>query len=121
MLRIMSLPISIMKKLMGGNMDFSLEEKVIGTWIDGKPLYSKGFIINGNLSAGMTIDIENCNEIISSFGTVLYSTSNQQCLFPYGVAGNYCEFYLINDKIQFNCSANWHDAKFVVLYTKKDD
>ena len=40
--------------LFSGEQNFSLEEQRIGTWIDGKPLYRKTFILDPNISAATT-------------------------------------------------------------------
>jgi len=60
MLRIMSYPISILKNIIGGSMDFSLDEKKVGTWIDGKPVYQKtfNFVSNNGLKLTSTNDIK---------------------------------------------------------------
>lgn len=52
---------------------YSTDEQVIGTWIDGKPLYQKTIIWQGNLPAGQTqIDpqISNIDAMIELKGTV---------------------------------------------------
>ena len=48
--------------VMGDN--YSTEEQVVGTWIDGKPLYRKVVIID-NPSNKMTFSIANIDEAIN--------------------------------------------------------
>ena len=61
-------------KLSGNSgMDFSTEEQVVGTWIDGKPVYAKTVVVeNDSNSTLLTLNhgIENLNEIIDVRGSV---------------------------------------------------
>jgi len=93
MLRIMSHPIEIMKLLVGSDMDFSLEEKKVGTWIDGKPIYSKTF---ADLSMTTTkywinlVDISDLNidNIVHSFGQSKFTNDNgSNAWYPLGSHG----------------------------------
>lgn len=71
-------------------MNFSTDEKVIGTWIDGKPLYQKT-VDCGSLPANSTKDvphnISNIDKIVCSYGTCV--NSNDKTLpLPYVNNGN---------------------------------
>lgn len=74
---------------------YSTDEKVIGRWIDGKPLYQKTFKIGAltnytsdwtqttNIAIGASVD-----EFVCSYG-VLYSTNKEWCAsIPYSVNNN---------------------------------
>lgn len=123
MLRIMSLPISIMKKLMGGNMDFSLEEKVVGTWIDGKPLYQCAF--QGNIANGLVLDdsgtIEN---LICQFGYCNYNSTYPSHILPLISSENLCMIDVSNTKNLVIRNNGWGAGTpfvFVCMYTKTTD
>lgn len=47
-----------------GGHDYSTTEQVVGTWIDGKPIYEKSYpITNANISTGWNILINNVSDI----------------------------------------------------------
>ena len=50
---------------------YSTEEKRIGTWVDGKPLYRKTIIYTGSMSANVQIahNISNFGELVNYFGS----------------------------------------------------
>lgn len=80
---------------------YSTEEKVIGTWINGKPLYRKVF--TGNVTTKqLVIDsgIENLDEIIYFGGTLKVSVDGQYRPLPmYGSDTN-------RNALEYNTSAN---------------
>lgn len=53
--------------------EFSTKEKIIGTWIDGKTLYSKTFSFNNTFSAGYPIEKEHN---ISNVSTIYIDTAH---------------------------------------------
>ena len=76
--------------------NYSTEEKIVGTWIDGKPIYEKTFLFSSQITASgntwiaTNIDNTNIKKIINSFGL---SISN---VFPIAMSiGN------ANDGLQF--------------------
>ena len=52
--------------------NYSTNEQVIGTWINGKPLYRKVAVID-NPYHGMTFSIDNIDEPINASWTQVYS------------------------------------------------
>lgn len=86
MLRIMSHPIEIMKLLVGGDMDFSLEEKKVGTWIDGKPVYQRTWEITTTNGLKLT-DTGDIKKLIHHFGEFYYDNSHQSHSFPWNASG----------------------------------
>jgi len=57
-------PISI-----GNDTDYSTEEKIIGTWIDGKPLYQKTFVQSISVAVGDTTYVGDLSGLDIDFGT----------------------------------------------------
>lgn len=54
---------------------YSTEERVVGTWIDGKPIYQKAIVLESNTSHGETIPIANIDYLID-FGGICYGASS---------------------------------------------
>lgn len=77
---------------------YSLEEQVIGRWIDGKPLYRKTFInltpttVNSNILDVSYLDIDTCVKTYGILGDTidipLYVSSWGYGIFCYRLAGN---------------------------------
>ena len=78
-------------KFMGG-INFSTEEQVVGTWIDGKPLYQKtvscGALPN-NTTKDVNHGIANIDQYVSVFG-IFWDTSGtgESAMMPFGTPGN---------------------------------
>lgn len=70
----------------GGSVNYSLNEQVIGTWIDGKPLYQKtvNFGAMPALGSSKTVNhgISDINEVVSAMFTVKRSGSIQYRTLP---------------------------------------
>lgn len=68
---------------------YSTEERVIGTWIDGKPLYRRTFITTSpnelNKSTVLSITVDNAKEIINLSGFITIKGSAAR--YPLNVAG----------------------------------
>lgn len=86
--------------------NYSTEEQVIGTWIDGKPLYQKTYQFNGSLGrtytvldADLTKDEVRCtaSSFIISGSSIIFSTNilnNSSCTIGYNPSvGLYLENY----------------------------
>jgi len=58
----------------GSSLNYSTEEQVVGTWIDGRPVYQKTYVVNGiNAASGhFTIDEQ---DYIYFFGVAKVQTS----------------------------------------------
>ena len=125
--------------LVAGGVEYSTEEKVIGTWIDGKPLYQKtvncGELPNAsvkNVDSGLTnVTITNMYGIAINTAA---SDSDALVSFPlprpvmvasadpnrlYGVDITYRK----NNKIRFTTGNNWsgYNAYVTLQYTKTTD
>lgn len=109
MLRLMSLPISIMKNLIGGSMNFSLEEQKVGTWIDGKPLYQitiEGTTSNLKSTAPVhegTLENLNIKQVYGIDGVVITNGNSVQHI-------NYCNAAQQSIQIYYNGSAKQIDC-----------
>lgn len=97
--------------------NYSTEEQVIGTWIDGKPIYERVFDVNVTVAGNevwfpvVTIDnIKWCLDI-----KLYYDT---------GMRGNYEEMSVSNNYVQVWCSnscAGRNIRQVIVQYTKTTD
>lgn len=101
---------------------YSTEEKVIGKWIDGKPLYQKTFYIESGLSNGMTIATIPNIKIRKMCGTSKYRNGDYYP-FPFTNAP-YSECwvrYAPNGNITLVLSDSFSDLSFTIEYTKTTD
>lgn len=109
--------------------DYSTDEKVIGTWIDGKPLYQKTF--TGTLSLNndqmnVAHGISNISSCIFREGYVAAGGSNDE-FTPLGFANTgsaVANAYVDKTNICFRCSSSYYNGKpyYITLrYTKTTD
>ena len=113
----------------GTGTDYSTEEQIIGTWIDGKPLYQKTFETTTPANNTDTLIVElpsNC--IARSFdGYILQDGYNRMPLNAYYSSAEFvCTYMQFNpdNGIRMKCeSAQWRSctAVITVLYTKTTD
>ena len=101
--------------------EYSTEEKVVGKWIDGKPIYEKVFEI-GAKSSNYTFTIKNLDKIINYTGNCIISSYNRP--IPYNQI-QYSNFLIINDykdgNVQLTTSLSYTDCFLVIQYTKTTD
>lgn len=113
---------------------YSTEETRIGTWIDGKPLYRKGFEFSATVTSSFSVfystpEIENVNNIIfyrGWFGFPGESLSfnipvTQLKTKPFGIDG-----YWFGDTKKFNLFGSWEsladiNGVLILEYTKTTD
>ena len=101
---------------------YSTEEREIGVWTDGKPLYEKtvnfGAIPN-NTSKSVAHNISNLDKVVS-FDGVMFSSDSFETV-PSGENSNFR--LLVNDtNVRITTSANWNDwsdSYITIRYTKK--
>lgn len=110
---------------------YSIEEREVGVWIDGKPLYQKTVIKDSNFVSGanqIAHNISNVGEIISNESTLYYN--NGDCVHLPAITLNssgwtaktrdfgdtYFYLDLGNDMLSYVASAS-----FTLLYTKTTD
>ena len=102
--------------------NYSTNEQVIGTWIDGKPIYRKVVIID-NPSNGKTFSIANIDEPINIIWKQVYSPN--KLVFSYGDNGSSCSvigFNTTSKNFEINISGGF-SGKIVAIveYTKTTD
>lgn len=111
---------------------YSTTEQVIGTWIDGKPLYEKTFqdvlpiIINGtNSSKSIDVSSLNISKVINNNAMVITSGGNYDLPYSYNDGyGGKCYYNLNNNSITVIAnSGNMSESQFFVTiqYTKTTD
>lgn len=103
---------------------YSTEETVIGTWVDGKPIYRKVIIINNPNIGTSTYNIQelNIDELIHSDGNEKNANSNYHIPIMYYINYNQGNWYWINQGI-LEYTINWEatSIKFTLEYTKTID
>ena len=84
----------------GSNLDvYSTEEQVVGTWINGKPIYRKSYELSTGSSAGGTqyydIGAENIGLVTSVHGTCYWGSGNDgSTMIPFRNSDNdYCKLW----------------------------
>lgn len=101
--------------------EYSTEEKVVGKWIDGKPIYEKTFEI-GAKSSNYTFTIENLDKIINYTGNCIISSYSR--IIPF-IQTQYNNFVIINDYkdgiVTLATNLSYTDCILVIQYTKTTD
>lgn len=116
-------------ELLQQNHNYSTSEQVVGTWIDGKPLYRK--IITGTTTAGNNLDISK-NSISANidkfvyFGGVTIQPNNNISVIPYFAAETdrtsiYYADSISAIRIRAGSSYGYGDVFVIVEYTKSTD
>lgn len=101
--------------------EYSTEEKIVGKWIDGKPIYEKVFEI-GSKSSAYTFTIENLDKIIDYTGNCIISDYSR--IIPF-VQPQYNNYVIINDYkdgvVNLATNLTYTDCVLVIQYTKTTD
>ena len=117
---------------------YSEDEREIGVWTNGKPLYEKTIITNSSVTnADVNVDISNLNVelIIYISGEYSRKVNNLELYYPWGeneyntvdeiVFGSYCRFYKTNDSITYKIThkddSTTDYQRFTIRYTKTTD
>ena len=111
--------------------EYSLDEQVVGKWIDGSPLYQKTYVfapVQTSNSLGMTID---STKLVNYFGLVVINDGSGQYSLPINCAHpDYQNLYgifthVLNDSVQIRTlnSAEWKlsnmkQLKITIQYLK---
>lgn len=112
---------------------YNTSERIVGQWVDGKPIYQKTFVINTTISNGTEIGtIPNLEEVIDVFGFgQLPNTSNNNwipiCYAMVGGGGAEAttvyvdnstkKLYFVNSRTELN----YIKSRFTIRYTKTTD
>lgn len=96
--------------------EYSTEEKVVGKWIDGKPIYERTFIgLNVSLATAdwhyVDVTIDNFKFVIDSFGF----DGTYQCFKPFGASNNNNQLWWRHNNVNNTINI------IVVQYTKTTD
>lgn len=114
---------------------YSTTEQVVGTWIDGKPIYRKVFTGNMTNTTNEWVNLEKCNlnnveNIIDISGTIKNTSSDRRVLptSAYENTSYYCTFSYLGQTDYLQCYVNgWTYTTFgfkyivVIEYTKTTD
>jgi len=119
-----SYPINILKNLIGGDMDFSYNERKVGTWVDGKSIYQKSFDIPYQSEGYHDVSDLNIENVVLLFGIIKVRSSGDFMQIPYANTSTIGFWYYKSNKrvmIQVN-SGDWlGDVVGTICYTKTTD
>lgn len=111
----------------GGGEVYSTEEKVIGTWIDGKPLYRRVFLTKSPNSASAEKILSISNLSVITIGGYLEAASGYRPVnFPNDNSNYICTYQNTNDNGNIymkaaNSAYHSRDIKLILEYTKTTD
>ena len=105
--------------------DYSLQEKIIGKWINGKPIYRKAFVGTTNLSGNeTTMNISNLDNLIKVDGVI----KTLGYINPIGIytgTDNFISSYFntTSNNLTLNYTDNYRNKDYytIVEYTKTTD
>ena len=106
--------------------DYSTNETIVGSWIDGKPLYQKtidcGAFPNSS-SKQVNHNISNIDKIVCSKGDAFSSTSGDAVSTPYYDGTNLVRATVNKTRINLtsNFNASSYNCYFTMKYTKTTD
>lgn len=119
----------------GSDTDYSTTEKIVGTWIDGKPIYQRTFDLsshanwspNSNVATG--INIPNIEQLVYLTGSAQYIGDDNWFMIPHTATGNVstsqsaCFVLHSNGDVYFvtGTSLTFKNLKFTIQYTKTTD
>ena len=100
------------------NANYSIEEQVIGEWIDGKPLYRIVASINLQNYTSWTnlVHISNLKRVINIYGSL-----NNINIPRYESPSYFTQFLYENNYIKVMCNGNTGSGYLVIEYTKTTD
>ena len=114
-------------KISSGSHNYSTEERVVGTWIDGKPIYEKviAFSLTGSGNLSYAHNIENLHEI--HFISMLHGNSENRIKTCRTYVPWYNEASVYLDEITTTDISIYHNSnrtefyEFILRYTKTTD
>lgn len=107
--------------------NYSTEEQIVGTWIDGKPIYEKvinsGYLANNN---SITIDVShlNINDVIQLKGIAFTDDKKQFRPITLGTSdSNAIRIDFTNNNVRIITWSNWssYNSFIIIQYTKTTD
>ena len=103
--------------------EYSTKEKVVGIWVDGKPLYRKVFVITGfsaNVEGSFSLGVSNLKEIVNLYGNVNDSSFSVPINFVKGAFQNSIH-YTYSSGLMVYQFYQGTTAYIIVEYTKTED
>ena len=109
--------------------NYTQEEQIIGTWIDGKPIYRQVINTTGDNSQSQVIaTISNIDNIVNMFGWVKSGNINRSCFTAfYGSTTWTSQLYRTSQYINLECGSDFANFKnnatitLICEYTKTTD
>ena len=105
----------------GTENDYSTDEMIIGTWIDGKPVYQKTISCNATLTSGMSwativsdVSDLNVDQIVGGFMTDKYSATSTTMMQGLYIQVN-------NNALKVFSQGGGHVSNITIQYTKTTD
>lgn len=109
----------------GSDTDYSTTEKIIGTWIDGKPLYQKTFTGTSSSTADANTDItiaDNVERVIYVWGMQDYGTNNSNPFGNYFTTNDYQSAWIVTGNIlRLRTTVTSKPYIVTIQYTKTTD
>ena len=103
---------------------YSTDEKMIGQWVDGKPIYQKTFVGNA-VPSDTTVFVSNVDTVVNAWGIQVYSSSNSAFYFPYVDGNLIVRWQLSSNNISFMHRGSDTTAltnyRYTFQYTKTTD
>lgn len=105
---------------------YSTTEQVIGTWIDGKPLYRKVFTGTKTSGTPLQFSITNFNQLINAFGYITVNDNGTYYTYPipyYETSTAYIRFQINSGVRLYSSNGTFINGEvtMVVEYTKTTD
>ena len=108
-------------------LNYSTDEQIIGTWIDGKPIYRQVFVSNTTLSIDSTLktftigNIQNCEKLIRV--DVLINDKNDNLSVNYSLSNSGYSGYVTSDgKVNISyMNIMIKNPTCIIEYTKTTD
>lgn len=104
---------------------YSTEEQVVGTWIDGKPIYERVIHVENFIIGDNEIPLENLDIIINYSGNlILTEFAENKRVFPYFQNDNSNKVvirYYNNTKFVVASTFNCNNIYIIIQYTKTTD
>ena len=107
---------------------YSTDEIIVGTWIDGKPLYRKSYVVKGITATSYTFSLTDLNMDMCFFDFSHSIFKQGVFSLPFGIYGSNTDynrvFFQDNNKVVFQFGSVYtmsKDLYFTIEYTKTTD
>lgn len=102
------------KSLIDRNSTYSTTEQIVGTWIDGKPLYRKVYSISGSMAQNAWTTLVSITNVDTLTKGLIGGSSNN-CVW------NDAMLRVVDDNLQYYCSLTHAYTWAIIEYTKTTD